>query len=165
MEDARKYVLVEVIEQDISEPAFFGDQDSAAHELRERLKRHAGLTDEDLDSARPLAAGSGLLAINEDSYLLVDADGRPYAARTEYQGQNFDCRVFELPASPSDGASQDEGFVVRDKDAGLWYVGLGWSKQLREAKIYHSRRYAEGVRAKFPNKDTEIVSVIVRVAH
>lgn len=172
MADTNKYVLVEVIEQDISEPTLFGDRASAAHELRERLKLHAGLTDEDLDAARPVPGHPDLLSIDGDAFMLLDDDGLPCSASAECRGQNFDCRVFGLPGDPSDGdVPRDEGFVVHDKATGLWYVGLGWkgytglgwSRQLREAKIYHSRRYAEDVRAKFPGKETETVPVSVRV--
>lgn len=40
---------------------------------------------------------------------------------------------------------QDTGLVVYDTVNNLYYTGLGWKKQLRNAKIYHSSKYAEDV--------------------
>lgn len=40
---------------------------------------------------------------------------------------------------------RDEGLVVKDSN-GFYYSGLNmWSNQLRKAKIYHKKRYAEDV--------------------
>lgn len=40
---------------------------------------------------------------------------------------------------------RDEGLVVKDSN-GFYYSGSNmWSNQLRKAKIYHKKRYAEDV--------------------
>lgn len=40
---------------------------------------------------------------------------------------------------------RDGGLVVKDSN-GFYYSGLNmWSNQLRKAKIYHKKRYAEDV--------------------
>lgn len=39
----------------------------------------------------------------------------------------------------------DEGIVIFSTNLRLYYTGLGWDKQLRNAKIYHSEKYAEKI--------------------
>ena len=39
----------------------------------------------------------------------------------------------------------DTGHIVFDTTDSTYWTGLGWSKQLRDAKIYHSTTYAMAV--------------------
>ena len=45
------------------------------------------------------------------------------------------------------GEQSDTGHVVFDTTDGTYWTGLGWSKQLRDAKIYRSTTYAMAVGA------------------
>lgn len=42
--------------------------------------------------------------------------------------------------------TQDKGFVIKDSQSGEYYCGMNfWDKQLREANIYHRKRYAKDI--------------------
>lgn len=41
--------------------------------------------------------------------------------------------------------NDDFGFAIKN-ECGEYYTGLGWDKQLRKAKLYHSYKYAVDVR-------------------
>lgn len=52
---------------------------------------------------------------------------------------------------------KDSGFVIYDEDVNEYFCGLNmWDKQLRKAKIYHSKNYAQQAIdiAKEKNPDT-----------
>ncbi len=62
----------------------------------------------------------------------------------------------------SNAQASDSGLVVRTKDGSFW-TGLGWGKQLRNAKIYRSRHYAQAVIDGNPGLDADILDVEIRV--
>lgn len=56
---------------------------------------------------------------------------------------------------------RDEGLVIKDSN-GFYYTGYNaWSNQLRKAKIYHKRRYAEDIvnAKRFSDRKMSIVPI------
>lgn len=88
----RKAILIEVIEQCISEPMFFDTWKEAEHEMLERFKNVMGLTDEDLENAEESDTVEGLRLIDEDTWF------KESQARCERYGNNYDWRIFEVQA-------------------------------------------------------------------
>lgn len=55
----------------------------------------------------------------------------------------------------------DTGYVVKDLND-LYYIGYNqWSDQLRKAKIYHSKRYAQDIMndTRYINKTLKLVKI------
>ena len=84
------HVLIEVIEQEISEPAFFNSAEAAKAEMLKRLKDAASLTDDDLEKAERPYEGCSAVYVDENTFF--DAA----SARCEVYGNNHDWRIFEL---------------------------------------------------------------------
>ena len=55
--------------------------------------------------------------------------------------------------TPKDEQFFDAGIVVFSKENGKFWTGLGWEKQLRKAKVYHSKLFAELVIRDHPKHD------------
>ena len=71
----------------------------------------------------------------------------------------------ENEASAATGMpDHDEGIAVFDQDMRLYYTGLGWDGQLRNAKIYHSPRYADRIVAANPDRRCVLQLVRIEVA-
>lgn len=83
------FLLVEVVERAVRPPVHFDSVEDARAEMVSRLKRVAGLTDEDVAGAIPCGEGFGSLrAIDQDTYV---ADDR---ASCERAGENYDWQIF-----------------------------------------------------------------------
>lgn len=85
-----KYILVEVIERNISVPEFFPTHEAAHKAMLEKFKEAMGLNDEDLAEAEPIKSVDGGFKIDGDCCFAW------WNAYGERHGQNFDWKIFEL---------------------------------------------------------------------
>ena len=80
-----KYLLIEVIEREVSEPEFFNTWDAAHTEMCKRVAEAYGLTQEEVCDA--YMRGEEL----DDAYTVLE-----YEAWGERYGKNFDWKIFEV---------------------------------------------------------------------
>lgn len=85
-----KYILIEVIERDISAPEFFPTHEAAHQAMMEKFKEAMGLDDEDLAEAAPVERVDGGFKIDDDCCF------SRWNAYGEHHGQNFDWQIFEV---------------------------------------------------------------------
>lgn len=60
---------------------------------------------------------------------------------------------------------EDTGIVIKDMKTNEYYAGFNnWDKQLRKAKIYHSKRYANDVLvdSRFSNRKLVLINIIIK---
>lgn len=85
----KKYILIEVVEREISAPEFYDTYNDAYSAMMGKFKASLALDDEDLASAEPVKDADGCFQLDEDCcYGKWNAFGERY-------GQNFDWRIFE----------------------------------------------------------------------
>lgn len=82
-----KYILIEVIEREISVPEFFPTLEAAQSDMMNKFKEAMGLDDEDLAEAKPVDGG---FQLEEDCCF---GKKKAYGER---HGQNFDWEIFEI---------------------------------------------------------------------
>lgn len=87
-----KFILIEVIEREISEPEFHPTLEGAQKAMMDKFVPAMGLDDEDLAAAEPIEDVEGGFCVGSD----YDCCFGKYAAYGERHGQNFDWRIFEL---------------------------------------------------------------------
>lgn len=58
---------------------------------------------------------------------------------------------------------KDNGFIVFCKADETFWNGMGWSKQLRNAKIYHWQTKAYDIVERFPTLELSILPVSIEV--
>lgn len=68
----------------------------------------------------------------------------------------------EAHAMAAQSKTTDDGYVVMDEHD-MFYTGLGWSDQLRKAKIYHSPKWAKEVINLNPDRTCRILPVQIAV--
>lgn len=85
-----KYVLIEVIEREISVPEFFPTYKAAHKAMMKKFKEAMGLDDEDLAEAEPVERVDGGFKIDDDCCFTQ------WNAYGEHHGQNFDWQIFEV---------------------------------------------------------------------
>lgn len=85
-----KYVLIEVIEREISVPEFFPTYEAAHKAMMKKFKEAMGLDDEDLAEAEPVERVDGGFKIDDDCCFTQ------WNAYGEHHGQNFDWQIFEV---------------------------------------------------------------------
>lgn len=87
-----RFILVEVVERDISVPEFFDTWEDAEHEMLKRLKQVMDLDDNDLAQAIPADNMSDTKIIDNDVYFSGEM------ACCERHGQNYDWKIFDTDA-------------------------------------------------------------------
>lgn len=56
----------------------------------------------------------------------------------------------------------DSGIVICSK-AGSFWNGFNWKQQLREAKIYHSAKFAQDIIDRHPDMEARLLPVEIRI--
>lgn len=60
---------------------------------------------------------------------------------------------------------EDTGIVIKDNETNEYYAGLNqWDKQLRKAKIYHSKRYVNDIMndSRFSKRKLVLIDIIIK---
>ena len=85
-----KYILIEVMEREISMPEFFDTHEEAYASMMSKFKEAMDFDDEDIAIAEPMEAIDGGFRFDDDCCF------NKWRAFGERFGQNFDWRIFEL---------------------------------------------------------------------
>lgn len=80
-------MLLETVEQNISDPVFFTTWEAAHIEMLSRLKKAAGLSADDIENAGDL---DGMRIIDDETWFSDDR------ARCEAHGENYDWRIYRI---------------------------------------------------------------------